>query len=401
MNEGAERMRIKYVKYHLLACLGSALLGGVITASWLQEDRASFLTAQDQRFPANRPGVPADPPPVDSPSLPDADQEYTPEERVNVAVYEHANRGVVHITTRTVVQEFFFETPREGSGAGSVLDRRGYILTNYHVVEGARNIRVTLYDGSDHEAGLVGQDPVNDIAVLRIEAPAELLHPIPLGDSSNLRVGQRVFAIGNPFGLERTMTVGIISSLNRTLPSRQKRSMQSIIQIDAALNQGNSGGPLLNSQARLIGMNTAIASSTGENTGVGFAIPVSTIARVVPQLIETGRVIRPDSGIVAVLRTNQGLVIVNMAPGGPAEQAGLRGFRVVRRQSRRGPFVYDESRVDRDYADVMVAVDGKPVRTVDDFLNVIESRHPGDEVIVTVLREDRRVDVPLRLGGTE
>src|SRR5690606_34977599 len=210
-----------------------------------------------------------------------------------------------------------------------------------------------LFNGKEYDAGLVGQDPLNDIAVLRIDAPADELFPVVFGDSSRLRVGQRVFAIGNPFGLERTMTVGIISSLNRTLPSRRTRRMKSIIQIDAALNQGNSGGPLLDSHSRLIGMNTAIASATGENTGVGFAIPVGTIARIVPQLIETGRVIRPDIGIAYMVYTDRGLAIVSMVPGGPAERAGLRGVRIERRKTRRGPFVYEESRIDRDYADVV------------------------------------------------
>jgi S1-C subfamily serine protease len=397
-------MRYPHFTPYLVLSLVSALLGAVLAIVWQSGDRANDLVAQD-RPPSSSPRVTRSPTPTDEVTEPlpllSSDQEFTPEERINISVYEHANRSVVHITTRTVVQEFFFETPREGSGSGSILDRNGHILTNYHVVEGARNIRVTLFDGSDYEAGLVGQDPVNDIAVLRIDAPAELLKPIALGDSSQLRVGQRVFAIGNPFGLERTMTVGIISSLNRTLPSRQKRSMQSIIQIDAALNQGNSGGPLLNSHARLIGMNTAIASSTGENTGVGFAIPSSTIARVVPQLIETGRVIRPDVGIASVLRTSQGLVVVSVTPGGPADRAGIRGFRVVRRQTRRGPFVYEESRVDRDYADVITSVDGKPIESVDDFLTIVESRHPGDEVTLGILREGQELRVPVRLGRTE
>jgi S1-C subfamily serine protease len=395
-------MRYPHFTPYLALSLVSALLGAVAAVAWLSGDRTYDLAAQE-RPPAGAPRVTATTPEGVAEPLPllSSDQEFTPEERINISVYEHANRSVVHITTRTVVQELFFETPREGSGSGSILDQNGHVLTNYHVVEGARNIRVTLFDGSDYEAGLVGQDPVNDIAVLRIDAPAELLKPISLGESSQLRVGQRVFAIGNPFGLERTMTVGIISSLNRTLPSRQKRSMQSIIQIDAALNQGNSGGPLLNSHARLIGMNTAIASSTGENTGVGFAIPSSTIARVVPQLIETGRVIRPDVGIASVLRTPQGLVVVSVTPGGPAERAGLRGFRVVRRQTRRGPFVYEESRVDRDYADVITSVDGKPIKSVDDFLTIIESRRPGDEVVLGILRENQELRVPVRLGRTE
>ena len=188
-----------------------------------------------------------------------------------------------------------------------MIDRDGHVLTNFHVVEGAREIRVTLFDGQTYDAKLVGGDPDTDVAVLKIDAPAESLFPVAFGSSTNLLVGQRVFAIGNPFGLERTLTTGIISSLNRSLPGRHgRRSLRSIIQIDAAINPGNSGGPLLDSHGRMIGMNTAIASKTGESAGVGFAIPINTIARVVPQLIQNGRVRRPDSGIARVYQTDRG-----------------------------------------------------------------------------------------------
>lgn len=325
--------------------------------------------------------------------------EFTPEEWVAINVYELTNRSVVHITTKGVVQDLFFETVREGAGSGSILDRQGHILTNYHVVEKAQRIRVTLFTGDEYPAELVGYDSFTDIAVLRIDAPAEHLFPITFGDSSRLRVGQRIYAIGNPFGLERTMTTGIISSLNRTLPSRNKRLMKSIIQIDAALNQGNSGGPLLDSHARLIGMNTAIASSTGENTGVGFAIPVNTIARIVPQLIQRGRVIRPDVGIIYMVQTASGPAVVALSPGGPAERAGLQGFRIVKRQTRRGPFLFEESRIDRDHADVVVAVDGKPVKTVEEFVSEIESKEPGQRIILDIIRKGQPVSIPLVLGA--
>lgn len=390
------------MKNYLITGLVSAVLGAALGAALSDGERWErelFPAARAQEGTAPSFGAARDPARL-PPPLPVAaagDESYSPEERINIGVYETANRGVVNITTRTVVQEFFFEAPREGSGSGSVIDQHGHILTNHHVIEDARQIRVTLFNGREYEAGLVGQDPLNDIAVLKIDAPREQLHPLAFGDSSRLLVGQRVFAIGNPFGLERTMTVGIISSLNRTLPSRQTRRMKAIIQIDAALNQGNSGGPLLNSSGRLIGMNTAIASSTGENTGVGFAIPVATIARLVPQLIENGRVVRPDIGIAYMVYTEKGLAIVQMVPGGPAERAGLRGVRVVRRKSRRGPFVYEESRIDREYADVVVSVDGQPVKTVDEFLTAVESRRPGDEVVLGVLRENQLLAIRVTL----
>jgi S1-C subfamily serine protease len=222
-----------------------------------------------------------------------------------------------------------------------------------------------------------------------------------LGDSTRLKVGQRVFAIGNPFGLERTLTTGIISSLNRSLPSRNGRTMKSIIQIDAAINPGNSGGPLLDSHSRLIGMNTAIASRTGQNTGVGFAIPVTSIARVVPQLIEKGRVVRPEIGIARVYQTERGLLIATLTPGGPAEAAGLRGPRIVRERRRQGPFVYDSQTLDRKAADLIVAVDGQKIVSADEFLSAIESKRPGEEVTLTVVRDGHDTAVRVRLGESQ
>ena len=282
-----------------------------------------------------------------------------------------------------------------------MLDTQGHILTNFHVIEGAREVQVTLHDGQSYEARLVGKDASNDVAVLKIDAPATSLVPVPLGESRNLKVGQRVFAIGNPFGLERTLTTGIISSLNRTLPARNHRSIRSIIQIDAAINPGNSGGPLLDTHARLIGMNTAIASSTGQSAGVGFAIPASNIARVVPQLIEHGHVIRPDAGITRVLQTEKGLMIATMASGGPAERAGLRGFRIARQKHKQGIFAYETQTIDRNAADLIVSVDGEKVHSADDFLAAVESHQPGDEVTVTVFREGHEVQARVRLAAIE
>jgi S1-C subfamily serine protease len=328
--------------------------------------------------------------------------DFSPEERTNILVYEKANRSVVHITTKAAQRELLlFEVPSEGSGSGSVLDKQGHVLTNFHVVEGAQSIRVTLFDGESYDARLVGSDPPNDVAILRVNAPADSLIPLELGDSAKLRVGQIVFAIGNPFGLERTMTTGIISSLNRNLPSKAGRQMKSIIQIDAALNRGNSGGPLLDTRGRLIGMNTAIASSTGQNTGVGFAIPVDTVRRVAPQLIARGKVVRPDAGINRVVQTDEGLLVVTVAAGGPAERAGLRGFNVVRETKRRGPFYYEERRIDRSQADLIVAVDGERITTADEFLTLVERRTPGERIVLTIARDGRLVDVPLTLGSGE
>ncbi len=375
------------MKKYLLLCGFSALLGGLLSTAFKSpsvEPRAVAQEAAPGRLPRA------------------VEDEFTEAERINIAVYDNVNRSVVNITTLIVRPDMFLMLePSEGAGSGSVLDQSGHILTNYHVIEGAKQVRVTLFNGVTYDAKLVGADPVYDIAVLQIDAPRESLFPVELGESSVLRVGQHVFAIGNPFGLERTMTTGIISSLNRSLPSRNGRTMKSIIQIDAALNRGNSGGPLLDSRSRLIGMNTAIASRSGENTGVGFAIPVNTIARVVSQLIQNGRVIRPDLGITRVLQTDQGLVIATLTPGGPAERSGLRGFRIVKNQRRFGPFLSEDVQIDRDYADLIVALDGQPVKSADDLLSAIERRQPGDEVVVTVLREGRQINVGVVLGAEE
>jgi S1-C subfamily serine protease len=270
------------------------------------------------------------------------------------------------------------------------------------VIEGARDVKVTLFNGESFDAGLVGGDPANDVAVLRISAPPELLIPIELGDSSRLRVGQRVLAIGNPFGLERTLTVGTLSSLNRRLPSRAAgREIKSVIQIDAALNRGNSGGPLLNSHGQLIGMNTAIASPTGQNTGVGFAVPSNTIRRLIPQLLEHGRVVRPVIGIESVYEAERGLQIIKVTSGGPAERAGVRGFRLIRKRENRGLFTIEREILDRSYADTILGVDGKPVKTGDELLDVIESKQPGDTVQLHILRGTTEMDVTVVLGASE
>jgi S1-C subfamily serine protease len=335
--------------------------------------------------------------PVDVDSR-EAASELTPAEIVTVAVYEKVNMSVVNIATKAMQAEsFFFEVPSEGSGSGSVLDREGRILTNFHVIDGAQEVTVTLYNGESFPARMVGNDRANDVAVIQIDAPRELLHPVTFGDSSRLRVGQNAYAIGNPFGLDRTLTTGVISSLNRKLPGRTARTLKSIIQLDAAINPGNSGGPLLDSRGRLIGINTAIASRTGQSSGVGFAIPINTVARIVPQLIQHGHVIRADAGIVAVEKLKLGLRIAKLVEGGPAELAGLRGWHVERK--RRGPFVQES--IDRKAADVILAVDGKAIESVDELLTQIESKQPDETVTLTVAREGRQVDVLVRLREGE
>lgn len=330
------------------------------------------------------------------------DEHLLPEERINIAVYENCNRSVVHIATRSVAMESFQQlSVREGSGSGSVIDASGMILTNHHVVDGAKEISVSLFNGLSYPAILVGQDPDTDIAILKIEAPKDQLIPLNWGSSHSLRVGQKIFAIGNPFGLERTMSTGMISSLNRQIPSRARRTMRSLIQIDAALNHGNSGGPLLNTRGQLIGMNTAIMSSSGDSAGVGFAIPVSTLERIVPQLIEGGRVLRPTIGISRVYENDAGLLIVSVVSGGPAEQAGLQGFRLITKTLRQGPYRYEQSSIDTSAADLIHSVDGQPVRTADDLLSQIEKRQPGDTVQLGIERNGSQLNVAVVLGQSE
>jgi S1-C subfamily serine protease len=399
-------------------CLMSAALGAAAATMYHHAAPADELQAQESlrdpgrraspvRIPSTASRRPAEspiliPPPPAAAAVSDELAEFTTAERTNILVYEQANRSVVHITTRADrTAMLILEVPTEGTGSGSVLDGEGHILTNNHVIDGAQEIRVTLASGESFDAQIVGRDAANDMAVLKIDAPPALLAPIALGDSSRLRVGQHIYAIGNPFGLERTMTTGIISSLNRSLPTKTGRTMKSIIQIDAALNRGNSGGPLLDSRGRLIGMNTAIASSTGENTGVGFAIPVDTIKRVATQLIESGRVIRADAGISHVLPTERGLLVVMLVPGGPAERAGLRGFRIVREQERRGPFVVEKKKVDRSQADLIVSVDGEKVSSPDEFLSLIEQHRPGERAIFGIVRGNTVVEVPVTLTSEE
>jgi len=384
------------------ACLISGIAGGVLVLAaigrpfWL-----GGVAAQVAEAPASgaTPGTGQDPELLDELDRPYAEGGLTAEERVNVAVYAAANRSVAHITTRGVREAglFAIDIPTEGSGSGSVIDRQGHILTNNHVIEGARQMSVMLSDGKSHEARFVGADPVNDLAVIRIEAPPADLYPVEIGDSRKLRVGMRVFAIGNPFGLERTLTTGVISSLDRTLEVRDNRTIKSIIQIDAAINPGSSGGPLLDSHGRLIGINTAIASKTGQSAGVGFAIPVSIVSRLLPQLISRGRVIRPEIGIAKVYQTERGLLIYRLTPGGPAERAGLRGPQP--RTRRRGPFVLETE--DKLSADLILGVDGLATPTAEEFLTAIESHAPGDRITVLVLRNGREVEIAVQLGGEE
>jgi S1-C subfamily serine protease len=386
------------MKKLIVLCAVSALLGGAV-AGWLFDGHTNLLSpaaAQELRAPV-RASIP-----LATASLP-PNSGLTQEELTNIRVYDGANRGVVNVLTKMVSHDRFFmlPSPAEGAGSGSVLDKQGHILTNYHVVEDANKVWVTLPGGKDpFEGEIVGVDPDNDIAVLKIAAPPDELFPVPIGASENLRVGQRVYTLGNPFGLEGTLTTGIISNLNRTLPSRTGRDMKSIIQTDAPMNPGNSGGPLLDTGGRMIGMNVAIATKSGQSAGLGFAIPINRIRQIVPQLIQHGKVVRADIGIVAVKEMDKGLQIVEVNKGGPAERAGLLGWKTVRKRVTRGPLAYDVERHDPSGADIIVAIDGQPVESAATFVDKMDDHQPGENVVLTILRQGRQMQVPVTLGSS-
>jgi S1-C subfamily serine protease len=320
----------------------------------------------------------------------------TPDERSLTELFEQASPSVVYITSVALRRDFFrlnvMEIP-SGTGSGFVWDDRGNIVTNFHVIRGAHRAEVTLADGSTWEAGLVGTAQEKDLAVLHIEAPRTRLHPIRIGTSFDLKVGQTVLAIGNPFGYDHTLTSGIVSALGREIESTDGVPIRDVIQTDAAINPGNSGGPLLDSAGRLIGVNTAIVSPSGSYAGVGFAIPVDTVNWVVPQLIAFGKVQRPDLGVDLaadhIVRRSgiEGAVVIAVVPGSGADRAGIRpAFR-----DRRGRVVI---------GDVIIAVDGEPIRSGGELGLVLEKHSVGDSVTVTVSREGGEVDLNITLGAS-
>jgi len=380
-----------------LLCGASALIGLLVGISVVGTNR-SWRSSEAQAV------QPADAA-VDFQQLPSDQQavaQVTSEEQVSVLVYENVNPSVVNISTRSVQIDRFFMLQREaeGSGSGAVIDKQGHIITNFHVVEGADAIEVTLASNLSFTATLVGGDKEHDIAVLKIDAKPEDLRPISMGNSSDLRVGQRAYVLGNPFGWDGTLTTGIISSLNRDLPSRAEgRSMHSLIQTDAAMNPGNSGGPLLNTNSKMIGMCVAIATKTGQNAGVGFAIPVNRIKQIVPELISNGRIVRADIGIVEVMETDSGLVVARLDPDGAAAKAGLQGFRRVVQRRRQGPVIYETETIDRSHADRILEVDGQPMRSGVQFRDKVGEYRPGNVIHLTLVRDGKKIEVAVTLGG--
>ncbi|MGA1366913.1 MAG: S1C family serine protease [Blastocatellia bacterium] len=323
------------------------------------------------------------------------------DETNNREIYEAFGPGVVNITSTVLVQDWFTAYPKQGTGSGSILDQDGHILTNYHVIQDAEKLEVTLSNKETYPARILGVDPDNDLAVIRIEAPKEQLVPIPLGDSKSVFVGQTVLAIGNPFGLARTLTTGIVSGLSRPLRSEfTNRLIEGVIQTDAAINPGNSGGPLLNSRGQIIGINTMIYSPSGGSVGIGFAVPVDTARRVVNDLLQYGRVRKPSLGISPIpvngqlarlleLPVREGLLIAEVTPGGAASRAGIRG---ASRELRYGPYLIPVG------GDILVGINGQPIRNTDDLDAVLNTKSIGDQLKVEVIRGTERLTLTVTLA---
>jgi S1-C subfamily serine protease len=338
------------------------------------------------------------PPPSKAEPLPPLSSgAYIEDERNTITVFRETAASAVFVTQRQVVVDYWagqaVEMPA-GSGSGFIWDDQGHVVTNFHVVQNARSLTVTLQDQSTHEAVLRGVDPRKDIAVLKIEVPKEKLVPIRLRDSKKqaLEVGQKTIAIGNPFGLDHTLTVGVVSALGRSVDGVGGVAIRDMVQTDAAINPGNSGGPLLDSGGCLIGMNTAIFSKSGVSAGVGFAVPATTIQRVVPQIIRTGRAEQVGLGIRIDVEQRferrarvRGVIVLGVQPGSPAEKAGLKGIERTARGAVLG--------------DIIVGIDGKPVDDYDDLYNALDTHLPGDKVKIKVRRGDQFVEIISELVG--
>ncbi|SHJ48977.1 DegP2 peptidase. Serine peptidase. MEROPS family S01B [Desulfatibacillum alkenivorans DSM 16219] len=327
----------------------------------------------------------------------------TEAEQTVIDIHRDAAPGVVNITSITVQYNFFYQpVPREGSGSGLIIDNQGHILTNNHVIKDAHQLEVTLADGKHYKGRLVGSYPDGDIAVIKIDAPEEVLRPLPIGDSSNLQVGQTVLALGNPFGLGETLTTGVISSLGRSISGDDGYLMEGLIQTDASINPGNSGGPLLDTSGNVIGINTAILSPNGGSIGIGFAVPADLLKRIVPELIEKGYVAYPYFGLRVFpvfpalaealgLGVDYGCMVVEVVRRGPADLYGLQG---PTRKIRIGNSIFPVG------GDVIVAIDDDKITDGDDFQRAVSRHWPGDEVQVKVLRDGRFLDIPVTLGET-
>lgn len=325
---------------------------------------------------------------------------FTQDEENTIRIYESVNASVVNITNIALTYDFFLNPiPSQASGSGSIISKQGHILTNTHVVKDAKRLVVTLSDGSKWSAALIGADPVTDLAVIQIKAPADRLTIIPMGKSDKLRSGQKVLAIGNPFGLERTLTTGIISAIRKHIKT-DASEMEEVIQIDAAINPGNSGGPLIDSNGKMIGINTAIFTPSGGSVGIGFAVPINTAKHILNELIERGYVAYPWLGVetqaivpevaeALSLPVAHGVMVARIFRGGPAHRAGIRGGR-QRVEIGNAIFIIG--------GDIIVALDGRSFKTGEEFQEILKSKKPDEHITLTIWRGDIKKEVSVQLG---
>jgi S1-C subfamily serine protease len=325
----------------------------------------------------------------------------TEEESINVRVYRQASGAVANILTKATEYDFFMDpVPVEGAGSGFVIDARGFIMTNFHVVQDAQSIEVVLGDQTRYPAKFIGADQHNDVALIKIEPKGKSLPVLTLGDSSTLQVGQKVLAIGNPFGFQSTLTTGVVSALGRTVQTSQSTYIDEAIQTDAAINRGNSGGPLINSRGEVIGINSAIYTPSGTTAGIGFAIPINTAKRIAHDLMTEGRVRQAFLGVQTLpiggwlaealdLPIQDGLLIEEVTPGGPAAAAGLHGGNQEALAGMRRITIG---------GDVIVAIDQQKIASKVDMDLALNRKRPGDTVTVTVYRGGKKLDIPVKLG---
>jgi len=337
----------------------------------------------------------------DAKSIAQRDRALTDDESINVRIYRQASPAVANILTKATEYDFFMDpVPVEGAGSGFVIDARGYILTNFHVVEGAQSIEVVLGDQSRYPAKFIGADQRNDVALVKIDPKGKHLTALSLGDSGALQVGQKVLAIGNPFGFQSTLTTGVVSALGRTVQTSQTTFIDEAIQTDAAINRGNSGGPLINTHGEVIGINSAIYTPTGTTAGIGFAIPISTAKNIANDLITDGRVHRAFLGVETLpvngwlsealdLPVKEGLLVERATKGGPAAAAGIRGGDRVAQAGMRRIYIG---------GDVIVAIDSQKIAGQFDVNVILNRKRPGDIVTVTLYRGGKKMDVPVKLG---
>ena len=344
--------------------------------------------------------------PVDVQALPSGsaaqrNETLTDDEAINVRVYKQASPAVANILTKATEFDFFMNpVPVEGAGSGFIIDSRGYILTNYHVIEEAQSIEVVLGDQSRYPAKAVGADQRNDVALIKIDPKGKKLAVLALGDSSTLQVGQKVLAIGNPFGFQSTLTTGVVGALGRTVQTSQTTFIDEAIQTDAAINRGNSGGPLINSHGEVIGINSAIFTPSGTTAGIGFAIPINTAKAIAHDLMTDGRVHRAFLGVETLpvggylaealdLPIQEGLLVETVTRGGPAATAGIRGGDRIAQAGMRRIYIG---------GDVIVAIDGQKIASQFDVNVMLNRKRPGDTVTVTVYRGGKKMDISVKLG---